>query len=132
MDWPAYVLRPQCTSTLPCSGIAGVGRGPRRASGRRCRRVLPTHRGLIRTLRVAAVPLLALLLSSPGAAQQGRGSISGTVSDATGAAVPDATVTITNVGTQATFVAVTNSTGFYTAPSLPVGEYAVSAEKTGF
>jgi Carboxypeptidase regulatory-like domain len=82
--------------------------------------------------RLGLAVLATLLVAATGEAQQGRGSISGTVSDASGAAVPDATVTITNVATQATFVARTNSTGFYTAPSLPVGEYAVTAEKTGF
>jgi hypothetical protein len=94
----------------------------------RCRKA----RWLTPGLRVGGVALVALLLASPGAAQQGRGSISGTVTDTTGAAVPDATVIVTNVRTQATFAARTNNTGFYTAPSLPVGEYAVTAEKTGF
>jgi Carboxypeptidase regulatory-like domain/TonB dependent receptor len=76
--------------------------------------------------------LAALCLPPSAAAQQGRGSISGTVTDSSGGAVPDAAVTITNVGTQAAFSARTNDAGFYNAPSLPVGEYLVSAEKTGF
>jgi Carboxypeptidase regulatory-like domain len=107
MDWPTHGSRQQRTS-------------------------IPSLHPGARGLPCGAVVLLALLLASPAAAQQGRGSISGTVIDTSGAAVPEATVTITNVATQATFVARTNSTGFYTAPSLPVGEYAVSAEKRGF
>jgi hypothetical protein len=83
-------------------------------------------------LCLASVALLAALLPAAVAAQQGRGSISGTVTDASGAVVPDAAVTITNVGTQAAFAARTNQEGLYTAPSLPVGEYLVSAEKVGF
>jgi hypothetical protein len=115
MDWPAHIWRQQHASAIP---------GP--WAGRKIRRLTPV-------LRLGGVALFTLLVVAlPVAAQQGRGSISGTVTDTSGAAVPDATVTITNVGTRATFVARTNNTGLYTAPSLPVGEYAVTAEKTGF
>ena len=65
-------------------------------------------------------------------AQQGRGTISGTVSDPSGAAVPDASVAITNVRTNATFTTQTNAEGLYTAPGLAVGDYIVSAERQGF
>ena len=65
-------------------------------------------------------------------AQQGRGTISGTVTDSSGAAVPEASVTITNVRTNAVFTTHTNEEGFYTAPGLAVGEYVVSAERQGF
>ncbi|PYV34721.1 MAG: hypothetical protein DMG09_20795 [Acidobacteria bacterium] len=65
-------------------------------------------------------------------AQQGRGTISGTVTDSSGAAVPEASVTITNVRTNAVFTTHTNEEGFYTAPGLAVGEYVVSAERQRF
>ena len=81
--------------------------------------------------RLGSMALLVLALASP-ASGQGRGSISGTVTDASGAALPGATVTITNVRTDVTFVARTNEVGFYTAPSLPVGDYVVAAELAGF
>jgi hypothetical protein len=102
------------------------------------RHVQSAHRPAARraaALRYAGAGLTALavlLLPPSAAAQQGRGSISGTVTDGSGGAVAEATVTITNVGTQATFTARTNDAGFYTAPSLPIGEYLVAAEKTGF
>ena len=65
-------------------------------------------------------------------AQQGRGTISGTVTDPSGAAVPGASITITSVGTNAVFTTQSNEEGFFTAPGLAVGEYVVSAERQGF
>lgn len=79
-----------------------------------------------------SLAVIVLLAASPLTAQQGRGSISGTVTDSTGALVPGVAVTITNVGTQAAFSARTNEAGLYAAPSLAVGQYVVAAEKSGF
>src|SRR5688572_20478101 len=75
-----------------------------------------------------------VLLSGPFylEAQQGRGTISGTVTDSSGGAVPGATVTITNTRTNAVFTTLTSEVGSYTAPGLAVGEYIVSAELQGF
>ena len=73
--------------------------------------------------------LVTLALALPLAAQQG---ILGNVTDATGAAVPGAAIRILNTGTGAVLPTTTNNEGFYTAPSLPVGGYSVSVEKTGF
>ena len=78
------------------------------------------------------VAVFVLLGCAAAVAQQGRGSISGTITDPNGSAVPDATVTITNLATQATFTSRTTESGTYTAPSLVVGEYLVSVEKQGF
>lgn len=83
----------------------------------------------------AGLFLLALCVVSPAPAawaQQGRGSLTGTVTDSTGAAVPEAAVSIVNVGTQATFTTTTTDTGVYSAPSLAVGIYVITAEKSGF
>lgn len=74
--------------------------------------------------------LLAMLPA--GNAQQGRGSIQGTVTDSSGAAVPGASVTVVNQGTNVKFVTKTSGEGYYVAPALPVGIYSVSAEKQGF
>ncbi|MCU0245264.1 MAG: TonB-dependent receptor [Bryobacter sp.] len=75
---------------------------------------------------------LFLAAALPLAAQQGRGSISGTVTDASGAAVPGADVRILNTGTNALTAAVSNEEGYFTAPALPVGSYSVTVEKQGF
>jgi hypothetical protein len=79
-----------------------------------------------------ALLLAAFFLPTPIFSQQGRGTISGTVTDPSGAAVPGAGITITSVGTNAVFSTQSNEEGFFTAPGLAVGEYVVSAERQGF
>ena len=54
---------------------------------------------------------------------QAVGTISGTVTDSTGAVVPGAVVTATNVGTTAVREAVTDQAGRYVLPLLPIGTY---------
>jgi hypothetical protein len=66
------------------------------------------------------------------AAQVTTASIRGTVTDASGSAVPDATIQVKNVGTDALVSVVTDAQGRFTAPDLTVGEYEVRALKTGF
>ena len=72
-----------------------------------------------------ACPLTAL-------AQQETATITGEVKDATGALVPQAIITITNVGTNITVKSETNDQGSYTISSLRPGDYKMTAEKTGF
>lgn len=67
-----------------------------------------------------------------GWSQLNTGTIGGTVTDSSGAIVPDATVTILNEGTQSQNVLKTNADGAYVAPGLPVGVYTVTVQKTGF
>jgi hypothetical protein len=77
---------------------------------------------------------LALLLACPltGLAQQETATITGEVKDASGAIVPQAIVTITNIGTNISVKVETNDQGAYTVPSLRPGDYTVSVEKSGF
>ena len=56
--------------------------------------------------------------ASTASAQFDRGTISGTIKDASGGVVPGVTVTATSVQTQTPTVAVTDATGFYTFPNL--------------
>jgi hypothetical protein len=65
-------------------------------------------------------------------AQMGTGTITGTVTDQSGAVVPGVRVTITNVNTGVTQATTTTGAGVYTVPNLPPGNYTVTAEKTGF
>jgi hypothetical protein len=65
-------------------------------------------------------------------AQAPTGTITGTVVDASGAAMPNVTVTITEKATGAARSAVTNASGLYSAPALPAGDYEVRAEAQGF
>src|ERR1051325_4970857 len=75
---------------------------------------------------------LALLFALPVSAQTNRGGISGTVFDSTGAVIPLASVTITNLGTNQKVTLKTSETGVYTATSLEPVAYSVTVEATGF
>ena len=64
--------------------------------------------------------------------QNVNGTIVGTVSDSTSAAIPGATVTITDVNTTVNHVAQTDASGYYSVPDLAPGTYQVTAQKDGF
>jgi hypothetical protein len=76
--------------------------------------------------------LLALLFPVQAWAQTGAASLTGIVTDQTGAVVPGATVTATNQATNVEYTAVSNEAGNYTVSSLPVGTYVVKAELSRF
>lgn len=59
-------------------------------------------------------------------------SISGTVTDPSGAVVVGATVTATNVETHIVTTQTTNEQGFYSFQALPLGNYTIDIEKSGF
>jgi hypothetical protein len=65
-------------------------------------------------------------------AQTDRGIINGTITDSTGANVPEASVTATNAATGVTFATKTTSSGDFSIPTLPVGLYQLRVEKQGF
>jgi Carboxypeptidase regulatory-like domain len=65
-------------------------------------------------------------------AQVVGGTISGTVSDGDGAVIPGATVVIRNQETGGERHLVSDSSGIYAAPSIPVGVYTVSVARDGF
>src|SRR5215475_1179485 len=82
----------------------------------------------------AAVLLLALfLIAFPTlSSAQGEGSISGSVIDATGGAVPGASITVKNLETGAVRNLIAGEGGRYEAPLLAVGQYEVRAELAAF
>ena len=83
--------------------------------------------------RVIATCLLGVSLIAPSAfAQFDRGQISGVVKDSSGAVVPGATVTATQVTTQTARTTVTDAGGFFTFANLPASRYDISAELQGF
>jgi hypothetical protein len=76
---------------------------------------------------------LIAAMPAPAAAQFDRGQISGVIKDGSGAVIPGATVTATQVqSTQQPRVTVTDASGFYTFANLPSGRYDISAELQGF
>jgi hypothetical protein len=76
--------------------------------------------------------LILLSVAATLLAQSERGTITGTVRDATGAVVPGAKVTLTNTAMGTASTAPTSESGDYTVPGLAVGTYIVRVEKDGF
>ena len=78
--------------------------------------------------------LLALMVVAAAAAfgQQSDASLSGSVSDATGAVIPGVAVTFTNARTGVHNSTISNESGIFISPPLQPGEYQVSAELDGF
>lgn len=94
--------------------------------------------GLVRTWRGALpwcgvlVLLLALGLPLQVAAQTETGRVSGSVTDATGAALPGTTITLKSTATGAVRTGVTDAVGRYAVANVPPGPYELTAELSGF
>jgi len=82
--------------------------------------------------RMVLAILFVLSLAIAAEAQTFRGTILGTVTDASGAAVVGATVTVRNVDTGIERTTETQADGSYRVPELPIGTYQVTVEKLGF
>ena len=76
--------------------------------------------------------VVALLVAIPAAAQLTTADILGTVTDAAGAVVPNAKVTVVNTATSATRTLQTNGSGDYVFNLLPPGQYSVTVEAPSF
>src|SRR5579885_2636678 len=91
------------------------------------------QRDFLRACLVAFTILAVSALSAqPLRAQEITGGITGTVTDPSGAAVPGAKVTATDVLRGTAWPTETNAAGVYNLPRLPVGEYKVQVEAKGF
>jgi len=75
---------------------------------------------------------LFFVVSGATASAQVTASISGAVRDASGAIVPEVSVTVRHIESGLTRAAVTDTSGNFTVPALPVGEYELTVEKEGF
>ena len=74
--------------------------------------------------------LVAVLAPTVGLAQ--NSGIQGVINDSSGAAIPAANVTVTNVATSVEYDAQSNETGFYSVPFLSPGTYTITAISEGF
>jgi hypothetical protein len=83
-------------------------------------------------VQIFSFVLLGCLAHMPLTAQQILGAITGTVKDASGAAVPGATVKAINTATNLEVSAKTESNGSYLVPNLPAGTYVLAITKEGF
>lgn len=77
-------------------------------------------------------PAALLLPAHRLCAQTSLGQIAGTVVDASGGVIPNASLTITQIGTQAVHTVVTDSSGFYIVTNLPIGDYTVAVAMSGY
>ena len=85
---------------------------------------------------ISRVLVLSFLLAALSAftlnAQTFRGTLLGTVTDATGAVIPGAAISVKNMDTGIERTTASNSDGAFTVPELPVGRYSASVTMTGF
>src|SRR6476646_10375110 len=86
-----------------------------------------------RLMRVIA-PLLCLvtITSATMAYGQVTSSLSGTITDTSGAVLPGADVVAKSDDTGTTFTAVTNDHGYFSIPAMPIGRYTVAVSLQGF
>ncbi len=90
------------------------------------------YRILLKLVRCIGVLALSLLSSNQLRAQVASATLSGTITDASGKAVADATVSVNNVATAQSTETRTDSAGLYNVVNLVPGDYAVSVSAPGF
>jgi Carboxypeptidase regulatory-like domain len=81
---------------------------------------------------VVLAVLAALIPTTPARADNLYASIRGTVTDPSGAVVPNVKLTATNVATGINYTTTSNTDGAFNFPQLPIGSYTVKSEQTGF
>src|SRR6266853_4918537 len=84
------------------------------------------------SLSIFVIWAISLPRVNQGYAQGAGATLTGTVTDRSGAVIPKAEISVKNAATGVTRNSETNSAGFYTAPGLPPGNYAVSVIAAGF
>src|SRR5882762_2255999 len=84
------------------------------------------------TMAVLMLGAILLAFSGPAVGQAVNATLLGTVTDSSGAAVPNAKVLITETNTGISRTSQTNDSGNYVFPDLPPGTYRVTAELSGF
>ena len=116
---------------LPAPAITGSSNLERRITA--MLNVSLNRRPLTRSARVAAaIALVSVALPVAGFGAQTFATLSGTVVDQTGAILPDTTVTIVHVQSQAKHEVPTNATGYFQFVGLPAGDYRMKVQATGF
>ena len=132
LNWIVTSALTGSTKTSPENGrsLRSVGQLGGRSTD--CRTYLgppSNHRGhgkpysYVAATGLYAIALALMVVSVPQAWSQQQASLSGIVSDPSGAVIPGATIRVTNTNTQVTITAVTNSTGYYIVGSLTPGTY---------
>src|SRR5215471_9670663 len=94
--------------------------------------ISPKENAMLKVARLLFVISVLLVSCLVSFAQTGTSSITGTIRDTNGAAVPGATVTAKNDATGVLSTQTTTESGLYSFSSLPVGNYTITVEKQGF
>ena len=92
----------------------------------------PSLRNVLSCLAVAVALVPSILCSHPAHGQVVGGTISGTISDKSGAVVANATVSMKNLATEVTTVVKSNTQGLYSLPNLLPGNYQQTVSAAGF
>src|SRR5205809_3335767 len=87
---------------------------------------------VMRKYSFCLVLVLCITLMLPAACQEFRGKIQGLVTDASGAVIPGATITLHNIRTGIQTVKVSNETGLYRFDNVDPGSYTITTELPGF
>src|SRR2546426_11656703 len=85
----------------------------------------------MKKLQLSLISLCILMLALNAIAQVQNGQFTGTVTDPSGAAIPNAKVTIANQATNLSVTTTTNATGGYSGKELPGGVYKNTVEAAG-
>ena len=93
---------------------------------------LKVFRGSVFAISMLVFVALSILMASQAYAQVSGATLSGTVTDSSGAVIPNAQVAILDVSTGVTRTVTTGGAGFYTAPNLLPGTYEIRATGAGF
>src|SRR5215472_11553368 len=88
--------------------------------------------GLVCMKTFGLVLLVGVVFGGSAIGQTVNASLGGYVTDATGAALPGATVTVTGINTGVVTKTLSNEAGVYQFPSLQAGDYKITAELSGF
>jgi hypothetical protein len=91
-----------------------------------------TRQPLLWSLQICSVLLLTIAVCQSAFGQVVVGRISGTVQDSNGASVPNASVKVINIATNAERTVTSDDDGFYTVTNLPIGSYRIEAEQKGY
>src|SRR5580700_10875464 len=128
-------MRASAFADLGCLPLTLVVSKP----GRGCSWTTSQHGGMfMKKLQLVALALCCLAVvvlvcgGSATFAQEVTGSVTGTVTDASGAAVAGATITAKSVDRGISYTGVSNDSGIYRIAQLPAGNYDLRVEKTGF
>src|ERR1700722_740469 len=83
-------------------------------------------------LRLLSVVAIALVVTQAHSQMAGTASVQGAITDGSGAAIQNASVTATNSATQVQHATRTGTDGLYSFPNIAIGSYSIDVEASGF